>query len=81
MKLRIPLYCVCACLLTIFSDKLLIHWIHNSIMKSILYGLLVGFSFFLIEKSGAANRQRSKPIGIFMILVSFSLIVFSNHFV
>lgn len=80
MKLRIPLYFFFSCLITIFSDKFLIDWIHSHYIKSIIYGLLIGFSFFLIEKSGAAIKQVSIFIGILLILISFALIIISNHF-
>ncbi|GLX69667.1 hypothetical protein MU1_40120 [Paenibacillus glycanilyticus] len=75
MKLRMPLFFFSVYIIYSFNDKLLLKWLHNSGLRTLIYGLLLFVAFFIIEKSGAANKKVSLPIGIFVMILGFLLII------
>ncbi|GLX66543.1 hypothetical protein MU1_08870 [Paenibacillus glycanilyticus] len=77
MELKIPLFVFCACLISVFSDKLLVKWIPSSDMKSIVFGLLIGLAIFSVQKSRAARIKISIPFGVFVIVAGFAITIVS----
>jgi hypothetical protein len=79
MKLRFPLYFLSICLLSIFSDQFIIKWVPNLYMKSIIFGLGVGFAFYIIGKSGLSAKRISTPLGILISILGLTSVIFVNH--
>ncbi|SFT08590.1 hypothetical protein [Paenibacillus sp. BC26] len=80
MKLRFPLYVASTCLLSIFADKYILQWVGIADVKSIIFGLIVGVAFLIIEKSGLAVKRISVTLGIAMIVMGFAVSILANHY-
>ncbi|SFE62870.1 hypothetical protein SAMN05216378_3783 [Paenibacillus catalpae] len=78
MKLRIPLYFTCACMISLFSNTLIEKWVPD--LKPLIFGILLGLSFFVVEKSGKSNKQVSKPLSILIIGLVFVVGTSLNYF-
>ncbi|SDX07056.1 hypothetical protein SAMN05518855_1008151 [Paenibacillus sp. CF384] len=80
MKLRIPLYLAATCLISIFADRYVLNWVGSADVKSIIFGLLVGVAFLVLEKSRLAGKCVSIPSGIVIIMLSLVVRLLSNHY-
>lgn len=80
MKLRFPIYFTISALLSYLSDAYIIKWVPDLTLKSTIYGLLIGLSFLLLEKSKITVKQIPVPVGIGIIGLGLAIIIFQNHF-